>query len=167
MEHFSRSCCEIGVPLDLRRISQWISVVALRKKATCLVWWGMGDCIRSNTGKLGVILSWFGLHRTISHSIGDISVILDMWGCSWGLSRVPSSISKLLTCLIGNMELLYMQCRGIGPYLSLRGKTNAFPRVAAGTCGIFWSYGGDGHSILVFLQRSQHSCLVTMGTWVI
>ena len=46
---------------------------------------------------------------------------------------VPPSKSRLLTCLIGNKALLCTQCRGIGPYLSARGKYHGFSRVAAGT----------------------------------
>ena len=57
-----------------------------------------------------------------------------------------------------------MQCSGIVPHLSLRGKSHGFSRIVAGTGGIFSSYGGDDHSILVFLQRRQHSCLVKMDT---
>ena len=41
-----------------------------------------------------------------------------------------------------------------------RGKSHGFSRVVTGTWGIFSSYGGDGHSRLEFLQRSQESCLV-------
>ena len=67
-------------------------------------------------------------------------------------------------CLIGNLELLCMQCSRIRPRLSLRGKSHGFSRVAAGTCGIFSSYSGDGHSKLVFVQRRQDSCLVMMDT---
>ena len=58
------------------------------------------------------------------------------------LSVLPSSKSGLLTCLIGNKELLYTQCRGIGPHLSASGKSQGFSRVATGTCGMFSSYGG-------------------------
>ena len=67
-------------------------------------------------------------------------------------------------CLMGNMEMLCVQCRGIRPHLAARGKTHGFLQVAAGTRGIFWSSGADGHSKLVFLQRSQDSCLVTRDT---
>ena len=49
-------------------------------------------------------------------------------------------------CLIGKMQLLCLQCRGIGPHLVARRKCNVFSRVAAGTCGIFSSYDGDAHS---------------------
>ena len=49
-------------------------------------------------------------------------------------------------CLIGKMQLLYMQCRGIRLHLVARGKSHMFSRVAAGTWGIFSSYDGDAHS---------------------
>ena len=54
-------------------------------------------------------------------------------------------------CLIHNTELLCMQCRGIGPHLMVRGKSHEFSQVAAGTWGIFSSYGGDGHWKLRFV----------------
>ena len=63
---------------------------------------------------------------------------------------------------MGNMELLCMQCRGTGPHHAARGKSNGFSRVAAGTWGTFSSYGGDGHSKLMFVRRCQGSCLVKM-----
>ena len=47
--------------------------------------------------------------------------------------------------LIVNTELLCLQCRGVGPHLAASGKSHEFSRVAAGTWGIFSSYGGDGH----------------------
>ena len=53
-----------------------------------------------------------------------------------------------------------MQCSGIGPYLTARGKSHGFSQVAAGTWGIFSCYGGDGPSKLMFVQRHQDSCLV-------
>ena len=34
----------------------------------------------------------------------------------------------------------------------------------AGTCGIFSSYSGDGHSKVHFVHRNQDSCLVTTDT---
>ena len=33
-----------------------------------------------------------------------------------------------------------------------------------GTSGIYSSYGGDGHSKLVFVQKRQDSCLIAMDT---
>ena len=75
-------------------------------------------------------------------SYGDINVLLDLGACSWGLSGVPLSKSRLLTCLIGNTELLCMQCRGIGPDLSASGKSHGFSRFAAGTWCMLSSYGG-------------------------
>ena len=53
-------------------------------------------------------------------------------------------------CLIGKTQLLCMQCRGIGPLLSLRGKFRGFSRVAAVTLGIFSRYGG---------MAIQNSCI--------
>ena len=54
--------------------------------------------------------------------------------------------------LIGNMELLSMKCRGIGPHLAARGKSHEFSRVAAGTWCIVSSYGRDGHLKLGSVQ---------------
>ena len=55
-------------------------------------------------------------------------------------------------CLIGKKQLLWTQCSGIEPHLAARGKSHWFSRVAAGTGGIFSSYGGDVHSKLEFVQ---------------
>ena len=57
-----------------------------------------------------------------------------------------------------------MQCRGIGPHLLAWGKYHGFSRVVAGTWDIFSSYGRDGPSKLVFVQRHQDSCLVARDT---
>ena len=81
-----------------------------------------------------------------------------------GDSLVPSRKSRLLTCLIGNTLLLCTQCRGIEPHLPARGMSLWISLVAVGTCGIFSSYSGDGHSKLHFVQRSLDSCLVMMVT---
>ena len=66
--------------------------------------------------------------------------------------------------LIGNTELLRTKCRGIGPHLTVRGKSHEFSQVAACTCCIFSSYGGDGHLKLGFVQRSEDSCLIMTDT---
>ena len=55
-------------------------------------------------------------------------------------------------CLIWNMEILCTQCRGIGPHILSRGKSHVFSLVAAGTWGIFSSYGANGHLKLGFVQ---------------
>ena len=65
-----------------------------------------------------------------------------------GDSGVQSSKSRLLTCLIGKTQLLWIQCREIGRHLAGSGKSHGFPRVAAGTWGILSSYSGDVHSKL-------------------
>ena len=49
-------------------------------------------------------------------------------------------------CLIGNTQLLCMQCRAIGPHLVARGKSHGFSPVAAGRWGVFPSYDGDAPS---------------------
>ena len=49
-------------------------------------------------------------------------------------------------CLLGKMQLICMQCRGIGPHLLARGKSHGFSPGVAGTWGIFSSYDGDTHS---------------------
>ena len=81
-----------------------------------------------------------------------------------GDSAVPSGKSRFLTPLIGNMELLSMKCRGIGPHLAAAGKSQEFSRVGACTWCIFSSYGGDGNLKLGFVQRRQDSCLVMTDT---
>ena len=48
------------------------------------------------------------------HSCANI--VLGTAKC-WGYSRVQSSKSRHLMCLIGKTQLLCMQCRGIGPHL--------------------------------------------------
>ena len=125
----------------------------------------MGDCSRSNTGESGIISSWFGIHQTISHSFGDITVILELWGCSWGLSGFSSNKSRILTCLIGNLELLCTQCRGIERHLSQRWKSHGFSPVAVGNWGIFFSYAGNGHSKLMFFQGGWIGHLGILFTW--
>ena len=67
-------------------------------------------------------------------------------------------------CLMGNMEMLCVQCRGIRPHLVPRGMSHGISRVAVGTWGIFSRYGRYGHSKLVFVQRRQDSCLVMRNT---
>ena len=62
-----------------------------------------------------------------------------------GLSVLPSSKSRLLTCLIGNKELLCMQYRDIRPHLSVSGKSDGFSQVAAGSWDTFSSYGRGRH----------------------
>ena len=48
--------------------------------------------------------------------------------------------------------LVWTQCRGIGPHLAARGKSNGLTLVVAGTWSIFSSYGGNVHSKLEFVQ---------------
>ena len=128
-------------------------------QATFSVWCGLQGVYGANARETGLISIWFWVHRAISHSWGDISVLLILWQCFWGLSGVQSSKSRLLTCLIGKTQLLWTQCRGFGALLAESGKSHGFSRVAAGSWGIFSSYGGDVHSKLDFVQWSQDTCL--------
>ena len=128
-------------------------------QATCSVWRRSRDGYGANAREVGLISIWFWVHREILHSWGDISVLLVLWQCCWGLSGVQSSKSRLLTCLNGKTQLLWTQCRRIGPHLTEMGKSHWFSLVAAGTWGIFSSYGGDLHSKLEFVQWRQDTCL--------
>ena len=80
------------------------------------------------------------------------------------LSGVPSKTLRLLTCLIGNTDLLCTQYRGFGSHFPLRGMSHGISRVAAGNWGLFLSYSGEGHSKLHFIERSKDCCLVRMDT---
>ena len=62
-------------------------------------------------------------------------------------SKITEIIIKINT-LIVKTQLLWTQCRGMGPHLAGQGKSHGFSRVAAGTWGIFSSYSGDVHSKL-------------------
>ena len=117
-------------------------------QATCSVWCGSRGGYVANAREIGLISIWFWVQRAILHSWGDISVLLILWRYIWLLSGVQASKSRLLTCLIGKMQLLWTQCRGIGPHLAGRGKSHWFSRVAAGTWVIFSTYSGDVHSKL-------------------
>ena len=109
---------------------------------TCSVWCGSRGVYEANARDIGLISIWFWVHRSILRSWGDISVLLVLWHCCWGLSGVQSSKLRLLTCLIGKMQLLCMQCRGIGPhlvareslmgFLELRQEPGVYSRVTAG-----------------------------------
>ena len=101
------------------------------------------------------ILSWFGVQQSTLHSWVDISVLLLLWQCSWGFSSVPSGISRFLTTLIGNTELLSTKCRGIVSWLfsswgrhlvytlELRRGWPFETRVCSAKSGLLSSY--DGH----------------------
>ena len=118
----------------------------------------MRDGYGFNEGEMCFILSRLWVNQSILHSWGDISVLLLLWQSSWEFSSVPSGKLRFLTCLIGNTELLRMECRVIAPHLAERGKSHEFSRVTAGTWCIFSSYSRDGHLKLRFVPRNQDSC---------
>ena len=68
IELSSSSCAEIGVPIDLRRVSQGMSGVAQRKASHLSCVMGKGDCSEANAGKSVFISSPLGVHRAILHS---------------------------------------------------------------------------------------------------
>ena len=100
-------------------------------QATCFVWCGWWDVYVANAKVIGLISIWFGVNRAILRSSGEISVLPVLRQCSWGLSGVQRSKLSLLPYLIGKTQLLFMQSRGIGPHLSLRGKYHGFSRVTS------------------------------------
>ena len=108
-------------------------------QATCSVWCAWRDVYVTNAKEIGVISIWFGAHRAILCSWGEISVLHVLRQCCWGLSGVQTRKFRLFPYLIGKTQLLFMQSRGIGPHVSLRGKSHGFSRVTAGTWGIFSS----------------------------
>ena len=70
------------------------------------------------------------------------------------LGTLWSSIKQIEAPYVFDWErqLLWTQCIGIRPHLAARGKSHGFSRAAAGTSGVFSSYGGDVHSKLEFVQ---------------
>ena len=126
-------------------------------QATCSVWWGSRDGYGANGRVIGLIWIWFEAHWFILRSWGDISVLLFLWHCCWGLSRVQSSKSRLLMCLIGKTQLLCMQFRGIGQHLVARGKSHGFSRVAQAP-GVY-SRVTTGMPMLNGSLFSQDTCL--------
>ena len=108
-------------------------VVPKGSQATCSLWCGSRGGYGANARDIGLISIWFCVHRAIMHSWDDISVLLFLGQCCWRLSEVQSSKSRLLTCLFGKTQLLWSQCRGIGPHLTERRKSHGFSPVSAGT----------------------------------
>ena len=96
--------------------------------------------------------SQFDLGHTDLFCIAEVtSVLFSSCDSVVGDSRVQSSKSRVLMCLIGKTQLLCMQCRGIGPHLMAKGKSHGFSPVAAGTWGTFLSYDGDADFKRVFV----------------
>ena len=85
---------EIGVSGNL-----WIVVKDVRTLVVYDVEWE--TAMDSMKGKCASSWVDLGYKKSIFRSWGDISVLLDLWQCCWGLSRVQSSKSRLLMCLIG------------------------------------------------------------------
>ena len=141
----SSSCCtEIDVSLDLKRVSQESLEFPKERQATYCVWCGTRDVFGASAEEMCFIVSLLGVHQ-------DIFAFLRLHHCSSRLltallGTLWSSIKQIeAPYVFGNMELLCMQCRWIGPHLVERGTSHGFSRIATGTWGIFRSYSGDIH----------------------
>ena len=167
MELSSSCFTEIDVTLDLR----WVSRESLdfpKKMSSHLLhmMWNAGWlCSQCSGNVLHFELIWFT----------PIYFAFLRWHqCS---SRLLTVFLGILWFSIKEIEVPYVfdwqhgirlhANRGIGTHLAAMGKSHGFSRVEAGKWGIFSSYGRDGYLKLGFLQRNQHSRLVTMDTSVI
>ena len=65
---------------------------------------------------------------------------------------------------MGNMELLCIQCRGIGTHLAASGKSHDFFSSCGGNLGYIPELPRDDPSKPLFVQRRQDSCLLTRDT---
>ena len=103
------------------------------------------------------------MHRVICI---PTEISLSFYNCDVFLGTLWSSIKQVKAPYLfeGNMELLCMQCRGIGPHHAARAKSHGFSHVVVGNWCIFSSYTGDDPSKLVFAQGSQNSSLVMRDT---
>ena len=145
MELSSSSCAEIGVPIDFRRVSQWISGVAQRKTSQL-------SCMMGNRALLWS--QWRGIFHHLKLIWATPSYFTFLWGhlCPsrlvqdfWGSLCSSAGKSSLLTCLIWNKALHCTQCIWIRPHLSARRKFHGFPRVLVGTWGTYLRYGRGRH----------------------
>ena len=103
------------------------------------------------------------VHRAILYCCSNLRVALDC-NSVLGESLKFHQAMKAPYHFDGNTEILCMQCRGIGPHLATRGTTHVFSRDAVGTWDIFSSCSEDGFSKLMFVERSQDSCLIMRHT---
>ena len=69
-----------------------------------------------------------------------------------GTISSSSNKSRLLACVMGNMELPCMDCRGTGPNLSAKGLVSWFFSSCSENLGHILEFGGDGYSKLVLVQ---------------
>ena len=90
-----------------------------------------GIPLQLKTGNLLSCRDDMGCMELSSSSCAEIGVPIDLRRNS----GVLSSKSRLLSCLIGNTELLCTQCRRIGPHLTVRGKPHGFFTRCVGNLG--------------------------------
>ena len=123
----------------------------------------MRDDSGANAGESGLIWVESVVHRAILHCCSNLRVALD-FDSVLGESLKFHQAMKVPYQFDGNTEFLCMQCRGIRPRLAAWGTSHGFSRVAVGTWCIFSSCNEDGFSKLMFVERSQDSCLIMRHT---
>ena len=65
---------------------------------------------------------------------------------------------------MGNMELLWRQCRGTGHHLALKVESCGFPHIAVGNSWFHLSNYGDNREPLMISQGCQVSFLIARDT---
>ena len=90
-------------------------------------------------------------------------LFFSFWEFSWGLFGLPSSKSRLLTCLTGNMVVLCVEFKGIEPHLSARWKSDDFLELQQ-EHGVHYRVTVGMAIENSFVQQCLDSCLVTMDT---
>ena len=99
-------------PFHLRKQTQDPSHIPIAERSLLLrCLWKVGVPLQSKPGNQLSARNDFGCTEISSSCCAEIGVSLDLIRASQGISGVPSSKSRVLTCWIRNTELLCMQCR--------------------------------------------------------
>ena len=161
MELSSSCCIEINIHIDLRLVSQGISVGSWRKSSHLF-------CMMCNTGYLWSQWRGNGLHLELTPSY---FAFLRRQQCS---SCLVTVVLGILWCSIKHIEALFVfdwehrialhSMQQIRASSSAEGDVSCDFSSCCRTWGIFSSYSGDGHSKFHFVQRSLDSCLVRTDT---
>ena len=141
----SCSSAEIRVPIVLRRLSQGSSGDAQRQPSQL-------TCMMGNGALLLIKFMGIGRHFKLIWATPNYFTFLQWHQCPsrfvrdfWGTLSSSVKQIKYPYLLIRNKALLCMQCRGIEPHLSAKGKFHDFTQVASGTWVTFSSYGRGRH----------------------
>ena len=143
LELCSSSCAEICAPINWRHVSQGISVDTYRKSSHLSCMLGKRELFCSQCRGIGLNLEWiWATLRYFTflrwHHFSS-RLVRDFWG------TLCTSIKQIKAPNLFDWEqgIVMHECRGIGPHLSASGKCDGFSRVAAGSWGMFSSYGGE------------------------